>query len=899
MRTDEFNQIEVTNDQQIKDVEYGKTQKTEFSEQGDTSLRGSKTKFDNKQLGEKSSETVTQAEAVTTVSASASASGVAAVSTSVVAVASTVAITAISVATGISVALHNYDYKFNSFIVSSNELTYELLIVDKNQKEEDSSYEEHYEHFEEGVEEKEPFTLRVYNSNYDYSHGLWLGYNYNTFTGLKLGETYNIVLSESRYGGETLFKETFTTFESTRFNEFYIPGSANFLNRTFDVTMDFEDNDESYSDFTLVLEDIEYPEEVSISYNLDAVSGKQTVKAEPTENDYLNFYRPYHYRFSYKNKGETVEYSEGQVSFYDTSGAVTSFNDIEINQTVDLNGNEFTVQLDYEDPLENLYSFELELTDVETGEIKYIYLDRTTEEQVVNINTYEIDFDKEYTYAFSYYELDQKVNFETGILNFLDYLGRKSEFNDITFETFATNATIKVSLDYVDTLERFDNFVWHLLGDDGTEIDVNLDATTDEQTISAREYNINLKTEYTYQLFAGYRGVNKLIKENNTPFSFTDSSSNESVYNGIEFVDAAASYSNRSFYVALDYYDVDNLFSDFVLVLYDAETKQQIEIELDKTTDPQLVSANSTVEDVDGSSNYAVDIVSHQVFYQVTYKKNNGGEILETISEPEDLDTPVSFANSDFKAFKTSTVKRGSESSDYTLGMVIDYVDGADEYDTDIYSDWHLVFSSGSRDICEINMTNDDHAWEWHEYFLSPLTQAVSISSILDTTSHVTISANIHDVEADVYSSDIKVYEGDVILKDDNNQVAEIFGVVIDPYVVVGMYDLYIQNIVYSKDYSYYTDCQLRITAQSGNIYTYDFDFEDNYFSISLLSPIEDNYDEDTFYDDLSNPVEIAILYSTYAESPSSGDGGPDSEPEKTQHEPFICYRDFSFQIQV
>ena len=145
---DEYNVIQITNDKQINAKEYGKTQKQEFSSQDENKLPEGdlNEKYVGKTIGKKTELNVSYTKNVpshgseTIITSSASATSIASTASSVVAVASTVAVTAVAVATGISVVLHDYEYKFNSFIVTSDSLTYELVIID-NKSEEKYDYE--------------------------------------------------------------------------------------------------------------------------------------------------------------------------------------------------------------------------------------------------------------------------------------------------------------------------------------------------------------------------------------------------------------------------------------------------------------------------------------------------------------------------------------------------------------------------------------------------------------------------------------------------------------------------------------------------------------------------------------------------------------------------------------
>ena len=171
MRNNEFNNVEITNEKQIRGLEFGKTQESETVSQKENKLPEGE--LNEKYVGKtirKQTEVNVQyankatapAHGSTTVTSATTATSVAATSASVVTAASVVAVTAISVAAGISVALHDYEYKFESFLVTSNSLSYELYIVDhKNERPDGEPYEEYDNSQEEEPIQEEPVSEDV------------------------------------------------------------------------------------------------------------------------------------------------------------------------------------------------------------------------------------------------------------------------------------------------------------------------------------------------------------------------------------------------------------------------------------------------------------------------------------------------------------------------------------------------------------------------------------------------------------------------------------------------------------------------------------------------------------------------------------------------------------------
>ena len=466
MIQDEFNNISVNNDKEFSKIEYGKVQKTEYSENGDMSLRGNNHKV-NLDEATKQINTVAESGTVTTVSSSATASSIATATTSVAVVASAVTITAISVVTGISVALHDYQYEFETFIISANELSYDLYIKDLKIDDDSELYNYDYEQFyredkdpneeaeidEERKRELFPLTLRVYNDTYDSYRELHLGSNYGLFQDLTLGETYKIALSESRYGGETLFEEKFTTVANSTFSDFYLESGVDYYNNTAYAIFDFVDDNNQYSDFVLSLSS----ETHSLEIALDKQSGPQEIKLPGKDEGRVELNALYNYSFSYVENNEKVVFKEGEVSFYDL---YSEFHEFIFDKTADFKDGSFKVRLDYYD--ERKVAFDnFILTFFFDGEEEYgteIELEPSVEEQTIYAETYDIMLSSFETYNYkltcTYYDIPLEL--DRGEVTFSDNSGAVDaiEFRDINIFEAANFDTREVSyqLDFTDEL---------------------------------------------------------------------------------------------------------------------------------------------------------------------------------------------------------------------------------------------------------------------------------------------------------------------------------------------------------------------------------------------------------------------------------------------------------------
>ena len=350
MRDDEFTNSKSNNDSFISKSEYGNLQDSEFSDSGEMHLH--KAAYDAslmKQQANGSSEspsveissaggasgaTGAASSSGTVVSSTVSATSAAAATTGVIVIASSVAVASLGVLTGLSVALHDYDFKLNSFIVSSNQLNYNLTILDKEMSEDD--LEHYYDQQDMGDEqEKMPFVIRIYNNNYDSSQELFYFEQSGVFTNLNLGDKYNLVVSENRFGGQIIYEDTFITYVNSAFMDFDFYGLSNFEDGTFQVYMDFVDEKDVLDNFTISLYYPDAPEKTIASFALEEVSGTQNVSfIGNNQQPVIDLTEEYGYTFSYTNDGSPVEYRSGTVTFFDMYGRSTQFNEFIYDKTV-------------------------------------------------------------------------------------------------------------------------------------------------------------------------------------------------------------------------------------------------------------------------------------------------------------------------------------------------------------------------------------------------------------------------------------------------------------------------------------------------------------------------------------------------------------------------------------
>lgn len=647
---DEFTNSKTNNDLLASKSEFGNVPDSEFSGSGKMYLHkstynSSLTKKANNNSSEAQSvevsgsaeaaevssvgEAISTATTTTVVSATATASTVAATSAGAFVAASVIAIGTIGVLTGISVATHDYDFTLNSLKVTANSVSYQVTIMDNVMTEYD--YEHYFDQFykddESDFKEEDiifPFTIKVSNSNYEASQDLFYFESEGTFDHLSLGETYSIVVSENRFGGEILFKDSFVTYPSSEFKEYSFPVNVDLKEGTFDVYMDFIDEKGLFSDFQLYLYDLDDPLEINYTFELEPISGYQHITS-PDVSD-LDLTRAWGYKLSYKNDGEIVEFEENTAQFLDMYGRQSRFDSFVFDRTVNYFTNRLDLQLNYIDDLDWYDDFVFTLTshvdDPTTGgeltKTTVIPLSSTNEQQSIILSDYdEFDyFDTTYTYSLicSYRDETTILEEETTPFVLEDNSGSSSKFNAFIFDkTFNyKEGTMTVQLDYVDGYDFFNDFVLTLHAwyeDSGSseplessfDSEISLIKTTEPQTIPIFEYELNLETSYTYELTCSYRGSPKTLVEEKEKFVFKDNSGAKSEFNSFIF-DKTLNYKEGTFDVRLDFIDDFYYYYSFVLHMSesnpedDAVTGDGLEVEtrdfdilLDYTNDTQTI----------------------------------------------------------------------------------------------------------------------------------------------------------------------------------------------------------------------------------------------------------------------------------------------------------------------
>ena len=699
MMQDEFNSIKVNNEKQTIKAEFGKVQKTEFSENGDMYLHGTNYNANLNQTVKNSNvETLVEAEssttavaasggasgAVTTVSAGGAASGIAASSVSAIVVASSVTITALSVVTGVSIALHNYQCEIDLFI-SSNQVSYELTINDL--KSEDEDYEYDYESYE-----KEPFSIHVYNNNYDKTQPLYYGYNDGYFDNLTLGQTYNIVVTaDSISGAKTLYKDTFTTTAVANFLDFYVDSAFDYYNQVIYAYLDFVDELDQLSDFELTITRVEEFEPIdsmgdltaeeidveprvesfSATYPLEKKTGYQEVHLD-TGDMWIEPERSYQFEFSYKRNNEKIVYQDGEVSFYSAFEGTSEVYGVNFNNEANYLDKTFVLNLIYTDENDMLWDFVLHLSR-DDGFTANIPLEKTIDQQIIYAEDYDILLTETYNAALTYTKMGVEETMDLPSFSFADNSGARSIFNSFVFPKTADflEKTFEVRLDYQDDFKIFHQFVLTINDDFGDfTFEFELDETTELQSVYAPDIDYETEVEYNYSLTCMKDGV--LTELDSGRFSFKDKYDRKSQFNSLT-INEEGNFLTNVFTVQLDYVDDFEAFDFFSLNFTSASAAVSggsFDFALEKKTTVQTLDAGENgMSLMKGPYNYTLYVDR----YGVT----------ETLTTGSVTFTDNSGASSEFNEFVfDGTANKLTD----VMTMRLDYVD-----DFGLYSDFKLT----------------------------------------------------------------------------------------------------------------------------------------------------------------------------------------------------------------
>ena len=679
-REDEFNHVVVTNDRQLHGVEFGSAQNTEFSF-NNVKRSGINTQPDNelnegiqevketrkpKNVLEEEKDLIKQAtessnasapttaapagSGATTSSVAGAASSTAAATTAGSAVASTAAaagtvvVAAFVVTTAAPIILSQATASLKELKVSENKVFYDLTLTD--------------------TLEDERYFVTLSNKTYEEKQLLEIEPEQESISGyfanLEPDVEYTFEVIEGDINSEltrSLLKKNLKTAAYapvSQFKSVTVYPEANFVTGDFSIKLDFVDEKDLFSDFSLLLTD----GEIEYLYSLDKVTTVQTRSLKAPEDSRFYYYGDFSYVFSYKEDGVTKSIQGETFTFTDISGAKSTLDGVSINPSVDFLDNKLSVTLSYTDLLENLYAFKLHLSyrDVTGGlnEQEYYLLTQTTAQivETEEILPYE---GTEFTYYATCEGLEGQLETEKKTITFTDSQNRQSVFNSATIDSDADfdNGLIYATLDFEDGFNRFDyvelelaenadsTYVYRLKMQTGKQsIDINdLESGGD---ITPRPPVISRGNTFSYTFRYYLKNSDSPIAINSGTVIFTDPSKFN--YQGITF--GYADFENSSVEVTINYTgSVDEVFA-LELELVDVNSQMSCNATLVKPYDTQYANMADGLDLEHGTFNYILrKYINEDYDYEVleegsnitfTDKDGRTSEVKDIIFEKDD-----------------------------------------------------------------------------------------------------------------------------------------------------------------------------------------------------------------------------------------------------------------------
>ena len=397
--------------------------------------------------------------------------------------------------------------------------------------------------------------------------------------------------------------------------------SADFLEKTFSVTLDMDNDYVHFSNFVLSMSSEDQP---TLVFNLETSANKQLLKVseatiqktDPDQTmDFFTLSKEFTYTLSYLDKGEQTLYPhQDTVRFTDTSGAKQEFRGISIDDEANFLTRTIYVTLNMDNDFGYYSNFELTLSSA--GQPSLVFsLDAVTTKQELKVADAEIittsgqsmnDFTMHTTF---YYKLTYVNKAETVVVNgqtgieFTDISGAKQEFRSITVEQGADilDEIFYINIDMDNELSEFRNFYLELSCDDATiyfypDIIAGRQAinVSDGYFYNSRPSNFSLDNDFSWEFSYQYNNAYKTVRSESS-VHFVDSYNRVTEFTGVTFT-GFTNMEQSTFDLTLDYVDDYSYLSNFVLTLWldrgegYVEEPEKFTFNLTKTTQKQTVS---------------------------------------------------------------------------------------------------------------------------------------------------------------------------------------------------------------------------------------------------------------------------------------------------------------------
>ena len=733
MGRDEFNNVSINNERQLRGVEFGPTTREEsfFHRENKTNreeLNTSQPKDElnegvvsnkktiteekkrNKELEKQlekestsngsnsasstSSSTSTSASSTSSSSAAASSSGAAAASSgaasaasAVTASASVVVVSAFTVIAAAPIIMSQAKAEMLMFEVGVNEVFYELELTD--------------------VMEDEQYRVVLSNKTYSDTRELTEGMNHGEFYNLEANTEYDLAVEEGDDTEikRTLLKKTFTTQEGympiEEFNGISFDKTANFVDKYFEIQLNYVDEGDIYSDFTFVLTDTNNSE-LTYAFPLTKTTEIQTVYLE-TSNINFELDSTFTYTISYKENGQEVIYNGEIFTFTDTSGASSEFIGGSVSTYADYLESTFSANIEFIDDFNVIDNIYLVIYDKELGESSAhkIALEKTRESQTLSASDMDLE-NGVFNYYFQYLYKGDLQRTDTEEVVFVDKSDRKSVLTSAIVNSKAdfVERTFEIELNYTDDYGWLSDFVLHisdaeLIADsEPFSREYPLKKTLEAQTLSSDEDDENPGFELdngSYSYYISYKRKGVELTTKTTTITFEDVLDRKSIFNGITIEEA--DFVAKTFDVQLDVDDGLNRMDNFRLTLTDTDK------ELSVTCDLLEDSSVQTFSCFDEFNEEYIDLEHASLSYTLTYTNNGVDEEVTNTTSFSDKNGKISRFNEPF----WDTDDDGNAYYNFVTGVLNLTLDYEDYFD--YFADATLVLNNvGSEDTYEIEL---------------------------------------------------------------------------------------------------------------------------------------------------------------------------------------------------
>lgn len=679
------------------------------------------------------------------------------------------------------------------------------------------------------------------------------------------------------------------TYPNQPVSEFYgvaFNQKMDYTTGEFEITLDYRDDFDYFDDFVIrfLNTEIEFDETIELT---------KTTEPQPILGFEYGFEpdQEYTYILSYSNNGVTTSTDPITFVFSDLYGRTSGFNRLIFTKQGNFLTNEFNLQLDYVDDFGYFSEFKMRFWRDEDAFSVTIPLAATTTIQLFDGDDYGMQLrEKTYNYELTCYKRNDLLSLATGTATFIDTSGASSEFNEFIFDGTANRRedTFEVQIDYVDDFEIYSNFKLTLHDNDlDYDVEIDLEPSSDVQTISVSDYDLYYGNSYTYTLTCVRDGENVILATNT--FVLTDNSGMQSVVYA-PTISSTADYRSRSFQVTLNYQDDFDYFEDFQMTVRDVSTNNSTLINLRKTTEPQTVAFSDQHYNEDsGSFEYDIDILEHTVIYTLSYR-DSSVDLTVNAAEDEPLPDFTNSLNTEFTGIISNwqLVEDPNYEGYYYIPMKLDYID-----------------EKGIYGYLEINMYIGDDQVGMIEF------QNEVVPTVGDwIAGSVSTSLSLEDLTS--YDITFKV-EGQIMYEKNINETVEEHGLIYSTTQTLSLADspevlaLTTDGYVVGQDMyfqAYFSGqpgefTNTIITIETNNyVYTYNVTLTGigDTIYVNLTETIDGDIDYDTLVSELGEPVTIKFSYCTVTKTGSNT--GPGTEVISDPIE-LVCYTNIYLTVSV